>query len=103
MSTLLHRLRAHIVPAKAKRLLTEAAEARQSLLDQLATAHDIVAIQGMQLRTVKAAAHALLNLDLENDGATCEWPELQQALANLRAALAAAKGPGNNVESEPRL
>ena len=48
-----------------------------------------------QRRQVVLAAQALLALDLENDGATCEWPELLRAVADIRAAIA---GQEPNVE-----
>ena len=51
-------------------------------------------------RIVKAV-RALLSLDLENDGATCDWEELQQALTKLQASIDGQK-PNAELSRAPQ-
>jgi hypothetical protein len=52
------------------------------------TVAKLLAKERRKIAALQTAAAALLALDLENDGNTSEWAELQAALAGLRKALA---------------
>lgn len=47
------------------------------------------------------AAQDIIGLDMENDGATMDWPELQSAIAKLKEAVAEAiKENGNKIPQD---
>lgn len=48
-----------------------------------------------------SSANGIITLDMENDGATMGWPELQSAIAKLKEAVAEAiKENGNKIPQD---